>query len=63
MRDKDIFCPECKSIMYIDEWGGWKWTCVFCDHVDRDATDEEVKQQEDEFNEARLEAKSERRKE
>lgn len=37
--------------MYIDEWGGWFWTCPFCDYVGREATDEETKQQEQEMEE------------
>jgi len=43
-----MLCPECKVTMVIDEWSGWVWTCVFCDHVGRRATDEEIKRHEDE---------------
>ena len=41
-------CPECGVEMIIDEWGGWKWTCFFCDYVGRDATGEEIEELEDE---------------
>jgi hypothetical protein len=35
--------------MIIDEWGGWKWTCFNCDHIDRDATDKEIEAYEEEI--------------
>lgn len=39
-------CPKCKQPMYIAEWDGWKWSCLFCDYVGRDATEDEVEELE-----------------
>ena len=37
-----IECSKCKTEMIIDSWNGWRWTCFHCDHVDREATEEEI---------------------
>jgi len=42
-------CPKCGAIMVVDEWGGWRWTCFNCDHVDQEATDEECEAQQREI--------------
>ena len=56
-------CPECKAEMFIDGFGGWRWTCIFCDHIDREATDKEIeddmKEVEDELNRLNEEASDE----
>ena len=44
-----MVCPKCGAQMVIDEWGGWKWICFNCDHVDRQATDEECETQRKEI--------------
>lgn len=41
-------CKKCGSIMFIDEWNGWVWTCPICDAVGRKATKEEIEDQEKE---------------
>jgi len=38
-------CPKCGTVMVIDEWGGWAWTCFACDYIGREATDEECEAQ------------------
>lgn len=35
-------CPKCNTEMIIDEYRGWIWTCFHCDHIDREAKDEEI---------------------
>ena len=35
-------CEKCGTVMVIDEWGGWLWTCFHCYNIGRAATDEEV---------------------
>jgi hypothetical protein len=37
--------------MFINEWGGWKWTCPHCWYIGRDATDEETKELEGKLDE------------
>ena len=44
-------CPQCGTVMVIDEWGGWMWTCFHCDFVGREATDEECETQRLEIEE------------
>ncbi len=43
-----MICPKCKLEMIIDSWNGWVWTCFHCDHIDREATNEEVEEFEKE---------------
>ena len=47
---------KCGTVMVIDEWCGWQWTCFNCDYVGRDATNEEIEKQESEI-EAYLKSK------
>ena len=42
-----MVCPNCGSKMFIDTWGGWIWFCPICDYEGRDATEEEIKQDEE----------------
>lgn len=44
-------CQKCNGAMFIDEWGGWFWTCPFCEYVGREATDAETEKQEQEMEE------------
>jgi hypothetical protein len=44
-----MICPKCGIIMVIDEWGGWRWTCFYCDYIGREATDKECEAQQNEF--------------
>ena len=44
----EMKCPKCGAYMAIDEWGGWVWVCFNCDHIDREATNEEIVTLEDE---------------
>jgi len=44
-------CPNCGTQMVIDEWGGWMWTCFYCDFVGREATYEECEAQQREIEE------------
>ena len=55
----EVITPRCGTVMVIDEWSGWLWTCFHCDFVGDVATDEETEQQENEFkkNLMELEAK------
>jgi len=39
-------CPKCKSEMFIDDWNGWRWTCIHCWHVGRVATYGETEKEE-----------------
>lgn len=39
-------CPNCKSPMVVSTWDGWRWMCLHCDYVGREATDEEIDVQE-----------------
>ena len=42
-------CEKCGIEMAIDTWSGWKWTCFECGTEGRDATEEEIIKQEDEY--------------
>ena len=42
-------CKKCGSDMIIDEWNGWIWYCFACDYEGREATDEEIQEQEELF--------------
>ena len=42
-------CPKCETPMVISEWDGWVWMCFHCDHIDREATPEEIEQLEKEL--------------
>ena len=44
-------CPKCGTVMVIDEWDGWMWTCFHCDFVGREATYEECEAQRREIEE------------
>lgn len=44
--------------MVIDEWGGWAWCCFHCDHIDREATPEEIEQHEKGFYKSKKGAKA-----
>lgn len=48
METKTKPCPKCKTPMIISSWDGWRWMCFHCDHVGREATDEEIEKQESE---------------
>jgi len=41
-------CHKCGTIMLIDEWNGWKWSCFNCGHVGRCATNSEIELLENE---------------
>ena len=39
-------CKKCGSVMFIDSWNGWVWTCIDCDTIGRAATEKEILEQE-----------------
>jgi hypothetical protein len=39
-------CEKCSGLMFIDEWGGWVWTCPICDFIGRPATNNEIEEME-----------------
>jgi hypothetical protein len=41
-------CPNCNQPMYIETWEGWKWMCAYCAYIGRPATEEEIKELENE---------------
>ena len=45
-------CKKCGSVMFIDTWNGWVWTCINCDTTGRGATNKEIEEQEKEYNQA-----------
>ena len=42
-------CEKCGITMSIDTWSGWRWVCFFCDTEGREATEEEIVKQENEY--------------
>jgi len=46
MKEK---CESCGCEMVIDTWGGWRWACFGCDTEGRQATEEEIEHQEEEY--------------
>jgi len=43
-------CEKCGTIMVIDEWGGWVWTCPICEFIGRAATNSEIREREEHNN-------------
>jgi len=43
-------CPMCQEFLFIDDWGGWIWSCFHCDYVGRQATNEEIEDYENNFD-------------
>ncbi len=41
-----MICPKCNTKLIIDEWYGWVWYCFHCHHIDRYATDKEIRELE-----------------
>jgi len=42
-------CKECGAEMGIEIWSGWRWTCYQCDTEGREATEDEIVKQENEY--------------
>jgi len=42
-------CEKCGVEMVIDEWLGWFWHCFSCDNEGREATENEIVKQEQEY--------------
>jgi len=42
-------CKECRAEMTIDTWSGWRWNCFACDTEGREATEDEIVKQENEY--------------
>jgi len=42
-------CEKCGGEMAVDCWSGWRWICFFCDNEGREATEDEIVKQENEY--------------
>ena len=47
------FCPKCGGQIFIDEWNGWRWSCIRCEYVGPDATEKEIDEQQQWFIKAK----------
>ena len=55
-------CEKCGITMAISSWDGWVWFCFGCDTEGREATEEEIKKNEQEYEELKEEEYLERSK-
>lgn len=42
METKFYFCPKCGDQLFIDDWNGWRWTCVGCEYIGGEATEKQI---------------------
>jgi len=43
----EMDCPKCGGCAIISEWDGWRWMCIHCGWIGREASKAAIEHQEE----------------